>query len=169
FVLYRTIYDLITRSEFGHDMGAAAAQAITDGGGYAHFGNFDASHLDHSSHLWQDLHQTNVMQSFGMNLAESAAKAWGEGLGYAWPFLSLVVVVAASSWIQQKQVAGRTDQSNTNPQQQMLMKIMPIFFSVISFTLPAGIVVYFFVSNFFRIGQQAFITKTMYSDKDGPI
>src|SRR5699024_80995 len=30
-----------------------------------------------------------------------------------------------------------------------------------------GIVVYFFVSNAFRIGQQAFITHTMYKDKDG--
>lgn len=170
FVLYRTIYDLITRSDFGHDMGAAAAQAINDGSGYAHFGNFDASHLDTGGKLWQDLHQTNVMQSFGMNLAESASKAWSQGLGYAWPFLILVVVVASTSWIQQKQISGRTDQSNVNPQQQMLMRIMPIFFSIISFTLPAGIVVYFFVSNFFRIGQQAFITRTMYSDRDeGPI
>ena len=51
----------------------------------------------------------------------------------------------------------------------MLMKIMPIFFSFISLTLPAGIVVYFLVSNLFRIGQQGFITRTMYRDDDGPV
>src|SRR5699024_2529336 len=136
---------------FGHDMGAAAARAMSDGGGFAHFGNFDANHLDQSGRLWQDLHQTNVMHSFGMNLAESATKAWGQGLGYAWPFLILVAIVAGTSYVQQKQIAGRTDQASVNPQQQMLMKIMPLFFSIISLTLPAGIVVYFFVSNFFRI------------------
>ena len=41
---------------------------------------------------------------------------------------------------------------------------MPAFFALISFTLPAGIVLYFFVSNLYRIGQQAFITRTMYHE-----
>ena len=44
------------------------------------------------------------------------------------------------------------------------MKIIPYFLPVISFTLPAGIVLYFLVSNLYRIGQQAFITRTMYRD-----
>jgi len=167
FVLYRTIYDLINRSSFGHDLGASAAQYVKTGGAYEHFGNFDAKHLDHGSRLWQDLHQTNEMHSFGMNLAESATKAWGQGLGHALPYVVLVIIVAGTSYYQQRQIAGRTDQSSVNPQQQMLMKIMPLFFSVISLTLPAGIVVYFLVSNLFRIGQQAFITKTMYKDKEG--
>src|SRR5699024_9905784 len=52
FVLYRAIYDLINRSDFGHDMGAAAARAMSDGGGFAHFGDFDANHLDQSGRLW---------------------------------------------------------------------------------------------------------------------
>ena len=54
--------------------------------------------------------------------------------------------------------------AQVNPQQQMLLKIMPLFFAFISLGLPAGIVVYFLVSNLFRIGQQAFITRTMYAD-----
>ncbi|HEX2577326.1 MAG TPA: hypothetical protein VHK88_13310, partial [Aquihabitans sp.] len=45
----------------------------------------------------------------------------------------------------------------------------PLFFAFISLTLPAGIVVYFLVSNLFRIGQQAFITRTMYSGTDGAL
>jgi hypothetical protein len=57
--------------------------------------------------------------------------------------------------------------SQINPQQQMLMKIFPYFLPVISFTLPAGIVLYFLVSNLYRIGQQAFITRTMYRDEHG--
>lgn len=55
-------------------------------------------------------------------------------------------------------------QAQINPQQQMLMKIMPFFLPIFSVTLPAGIVLYFVVSNAYRIGQQAFITRTMYSE-----
>jgi YidC/Oxa1 family membrane protein insertase len=80
-----------------------------------------------------------------------------------------VLAVTATSYIQQKQVSGRNPQSQINPQQQMLMRIMPLFFAFISFTLPSGIVVYFLVSNLFRVGQQAFITRTLYRDDDGPV
>ena len=66
-------------------------------------------------------------------------------------------------------MSGRNPQAQVNPQQQMLMRIMPLFFAFISFTLPAGIVVYFLVSNLFRVGQQALITRTMYRDDDGPV
>ena len=46
----------------------------------------------------------------------------------------------------------------------MLLKIMPAFFAVISLTLPAGIVVYFLVSNLYRIGQQSYITRAFYRE-----
>jgi YidC/Oxa1 family membrane protein insertase len=36
----------------------------------------------------------------------------------------------------------------------MVMKFMPIFFSVIMFSLPAGLVVYILVNNILSIGQQ---------------
>lgn len=49
------------------------------------------------------------------------------------------------------------------------MKIMPLFFAFISLTLPAGLVVYFLVSNLFRIAQQAFITRTMYREEEGAL
>ena len=48
------------------------------------------------------------------------------------------------------------------------MKIMPFFLPVISFGLPAGLVVYFLVSNLWRVGQQAFITRTLYANAGVP-
>ena len=45
----------------------------------------------------------------------------------------------------------------------MIMKLMPIFLPVFSFAMPAGLVVYFIVSNLWRIGQQAFITRKFYT------
>jgi YidC/Oxa1 family membrane protein insertase len=110
-----------------------------------------------------------VMESFGINLAESAQKALREGYSSGLPYILLVLAVTATSFIQQKQVSGRNTATPVNPQQQMLMRIMPLFFAFISFTLPAGIVVYFLVSNLFRVGQQALITRTMYRDSDAPV
>ncbi len=169
FVLYRTLYQLLNRAPYGYDMGAAVGRAA-GGKVYEQFGYFRPKHLDLSSALYKDLSHTNEMRSFGINLAESAQKAFGHGLGSALPFIVLVLAVTATSYYQQRQIAGRNPQAAAaNPQQAMLMKIMPLFFAFISLTLPAGIVVYFLVSNLFRIGQQEFITRTMYRDGGGAL
>lgn len=174
-ILYRTLFELLNRAPYGFDMGAASVRATTgiDGGGGAgiweRFGYFFPNHIAETSQLYIDLSNTRVMESFGINLAESAQKALREGYTSGLPYILLVLAVTATSFIQQKQVSGRNTGAQINPQQQMLMRIMPLFFAFISFTLPAGIVVYFLVSNLFRVAQQALITRTMYRDDDGPV
>ena len=42
------------------------------------------------------------------------------------------------------------------------MKVMPFFLPVISFSLDAALVMYFVVSNLYRLAQQAYITRTLY-------
>jgi membrane protein insertase Oxa1/YidC/SpoIIIJ len=42
---------------------------------------------------------------------------------------------------------------------QTAMKIMPIFFGFISWSLPSGLGLYFATSNLFRIGQQTLILR----------
>lgn len=173
-ILYQTLFQLLNRQPSGFDMGAATARAATgvDGGAGAgtweQFGFFDPNYISESSRLYQDLSSTRVMESFGLNLAESAQRALEMGIGHALPYIGMVLAVTATSYIQQKQVSGRSQNQMTS-QQQMLMRIMPLFFAFISFTLPSGIVVYFLVSNLFRVGQQALITRTMYKDEDGPV
>ena len=172
-ILYRTLFELLVRQPFGYDMGAASVRAVTgvNGGGGAgvweRFGYFVPKHLDPTSQMYLDLSNTRTAESFGLNLAESASKALQSGVVHALPYILLVVTVTATSYIQQKQVSGRNPQAQINPQQQMLMRIMPLFFAFISFTLPSGIVIYFLVSNLFRVGQQALITRTMYREDDG--
>ncbi len=170
-ILYRTLFQLLNRQPYGYDMGAAAARATNgvNDGIWEKFGYFVPKHLDTSSALYHDLSNTRDARSFGLSLAESASKALGDGIGHALPYILLVVAVTATSYIQQKQVSGRNTQTQINPQQQMLMRIMPLFFAFISFTLPSGIVIYFLVSNLFRVGQQALITRTMYRDQDGVV
>ena len=105
------------------------------------------------------------MMAFGMDLSHSAAKEMSESFVGAIPYLILILFVTASSYIQQLQISARNKNGTAiNPQQAMLLKVMPAFFALISLTLPAGVVVYFLVSNLYRIGQQAYITKAFYRE-----
>jgi YidC/Oxa1 family membrane protein insertase len=172
FVLYRVLFGLTRRAPYGYDLGAAYGMDIAGQGPFERFGYFQPDHVNQSTDLYKDLSNTNRMGSFGMDLAESAQKILSsEGFVHALPYIVLVLIVAATSYIQQKQVSGRQQAGGApnpmNQQQQMLLKIMPLFFVFISFTLPAGIVLYFVVSNLYRVGQQAFITRTMYADHSG--
>lgn len=165
FVLYRVLYGLTQRQPFGADMGSLATRVMLTGpqATFSRFGDFNPAYLDHTSKMYRDLSSTNKMMFLGIDLSNSALKALSQGFVYALPFLIVVVIVAITSYIQQKQVSGRTPAAQQNPQQQMLLKVMPAFFAVISLTMPGGVVLYFLVSNLYRVGQQAFITRTMYA------
>ena len=128
-------------------------------------GTFSPSYLDHGSDLYRDLDRSKEMLSFGIDLSQSAVKRLGESFTSAIPYLIMILLVAGTSYYQQRQITARnTGQADTPMmrQQQMLMKIFPIFFAVISLTLPAGLVVYFLVSNSYRIAQQYYITHSLY-------
>jgi YidC/Oxa1 family membrane protein insertase len=105
------------------------------------------------------------MPFLGLDLAESASSAMGSGLVHALPYLVMIAVVALTGWYQQRQMQARST-SAPNPQQQTISRVMLFFLPAISFGLPAGVVLYFIVSNLYRVGQQAYITHTMYKGKD---
>jgi YidC/Oxa1 family membrane protein insertase len=74
-----------------------------------------------------------------------------------------------TAYWQQRQTTVRAQQSGGDQQKQpgqAVMKIFPIFFGFISFSLPAGLVVYFAASQMFRIGQQALILNMDDSKED---
>ena len=128
---------------------------------------FEPAYLHPDTQLYQSLSQTSVMDFAGMNLAASCSETLSKGIVPALPYIVLIIIVGATGFIQQKQIQGRMTGSQVNPQQQMIMKIMPIFLPVISFGLPAGLVLYFAVSNLYRIGQQWFISRSIYGIKRG--
>jgi YidC/Oxa1 family membrane protein insertase len=127
---------------------------------------FNPAYISHDSELWQDLRGTTEMTSWGIDLSESASKALSTSITHALPYLALIAIVLVTGVIQQRQIQGRQAKSATsspiNSQQQMIMKVMPFFLPIFSFTVPAALVVYFVVSNLWRIGQQAFITHKLY-------
>ena len=139
-------------------------QGMTRGGGSAD--GFRPKYLDDSSRLFQDLNGTDEMVAFGIDLAESASKALGVGFVHGLPHVGLVAIVAVSSYYQQKQIQGRNPNAEMPPQQKMLMRLMPAMFVVFAFVAPSALVVYFVTSNLYRIGMQAYITRTLYHGED---
>jgi YidC/Oxa1 family membrane protein insertase len=79
------------------------------------------------------------------------------GLVDAFPFLILVALVIVAQYVQTKQMSGRNANAQQNPQMQVMQRVMPLLFGFISYSIAAGINVYFLVSSLFRIGQQGFM------------
>ena len=129
-------------------------------------GTFAPGYLDHESAMYRALDATKEMVSWGIDLSRSASGVLtDDGIVQALPFLLLVGLTAVTSWYQQKQVQGRNlNAANANPQQQMITKILPFIIVFFSFSMPAGVVVYFVVSALVRIGQQAFVTRVEFPE-----
>lgn len=127
-------------------------------------GTFNPRYLDHDSALYQALDGSTKMMSWGLDLARTAVDVAGDSLVSAIPYLLLILGVSLTTYVQQKQISARNPGSDTlsNPTQKMLLRIMPAFFAFISLNLPVALVVYFFASNLFRVGQQALISHAVY-------
>ncbi|MGQ0832433.1 MAG: YidC/Oxa1 family membrane protein insertase, partial [Microthrixaceae bacterium] len=65
-------------------------------------GTFDPKYLDHTSQMYQDLDPVSEMMAFGVDLAESASKALSHGFVEGLPHVILVLIVAVSSYYQQR-------------------------------------------------------------------
>lgn len=101
------------------------------------------------SFFWMNL-------SISPNEALSGSETFDGGFVTAIPYLITIALVVITAYWQQKQTMAKQPPGQAQPG-QAIMKIFPFFFGFISFNLPAGLVVYFAASQFFRIGQQALI------------
>jgi YidC/Oxa1 family membrane protein insertase len=95
----------------------------------------------------------------GMNLSKAASDIHGS-FTTALPYFLLIALVVVTGYLQFKQTQSRQTNAQANPQAAMMGKIFPAFFAFISYRLPAGVVLYFLVSNGWQIGQQALIFRT---------
>ena len=103
---------------------------------------------------------SHILDFLWMDLTITPRDAFAISFQHALPYLITIVIVMVTAYWQQKQTMARSAQSRPDqpaPPGQAIMKIFPLFFGFISFTLPAGLVVYFAASQAFRIGQQAVI------------
>jgi YidC/Oxa1 family membrane protein insertase len=154
-ILYNVLRGLTT---------VATSDVFENGRLVAPKGTFAPKYLDHTSKLYEALAGKTEMKSWGMDLSKSVTKVMSDsGFGKALPYIIMIVLVAMTSLIQQKQISGRNPAAASNPQQQMLMKLGPIMLTGISIVYQGGLVIYLLVSNLFRVAQQALISRTIYN------
>lgn len=90
------------------------------------------------------------------NLSVSAAEA-----GMSFAYLILPLLSGLTTYFQMSLT------STSDPSQRMMMMIMPLFLTYISTQFPAGLVLYWVVSNVFSIGQQYMINRQLAAAKKG--
>ena len=124
--------------------------------------NFNPRYVDEGTQLFKDLSSDTEMLWLGIDLSFSPSAALSESFVKALPYLLMVILVGVLGFYQQRQIAGRNPDVEVNPMQRTLMRVLPIFLPVISFSLPAGLIVYFITTSAIGVGQQAFITRRVY-------
>ena len=80
---------------------------------------------------------------------------WIQSIANPDPMYILPVLSALTTFVQSKQTMPDT----SSAQNKMMLYFMPLFIGYISFSFPAGLVLYWVVMNLMQIGQQALMNK----------
>jgi YidC/Oxa1 family membrane protein insertase len=131
---------------------------------------FSPRYLNHDTQMYQSMTSDTEMRFAGVfDLALHPLDVLRDNFIQAIPYVLLIVFVVATAYYQQRQITTRRGSNiQMTSQQQLLLRILPLFTGVWSFVFPTGLVVYWATSNVFRIGQQAYITRRLYSGEDSP-
>ena len=176
-VMYRVVDGLTRRTtEIGTQLGFTSRRyADSVSGGVPEYAGtpiargdlpFDPDFLSRDSDLYENLSRDVEMVSLGVDLSRSTSNVISESIVSALPYLVMLLLVLVTSLYQQRQIQGRQSGAAINPQQQMMMKLIPYMLPVFSYVMPAAVVTYFIVSNLVRIAQQAYITRSFYRGED---
>ncbi|OGO02311.1 MAG: hypothetical protein A2Y91_00560 [Chloroflexi bacterium RBG_13_54_8] len=78
-------------------------------------------------------------------------------LGSPDPYFLIPILVMATMWISQKMISQPAADPQQQSMQNMMQIMMPLMFGFITFTLPAGLGLYFVVTSVFSIVVQYFV------------
>lgn len=98
----------------------------------------------------------NPLYFLNLNLSISATQAKG-ALTDTIPYFVLVGLVILTGFLQARQ--SRRNAPNMNSQMALITSVLPIGFGLFSLGFPSGLVLYFFISNLWRLGQQEVIMR----------
>jgi YidC/Oxa1 family membrane protein insertase len=129
------------------------------------YGDLCAGHLDNTKECGKAIkaHAPAAMRFLGMSLDLSASKV--HGFPTVLPYYVLVGLVVLTGWYQVRQTQARqlqTGNAPPNAQMQMMTKVFPVIFGLITLGINAGATLYFVISNMWRIGQQHLVIGKMY-------
>ncbi|HXH23902.1 MAG TPA: membrane protein insertase YidC [Vicinamibacterales bacterium] len=91
------------------------------------------------------------MLSMSIELRDAPFTGWIRDLSAADPYFVLPALMGVSMFWQQ-----RITPTTADPTQQRVMMVMPVLFTVMMAFAPSGVVLYWFVSQLWAIGQQYF-------------
>lgn len=119
-------------------------------------GDLAPRYLDHGTALYRSLqHHGGKMMSWGIDLSTSAVAPHGSLLR-ALPFFALGALVVATSFWQQHVARRRVALQREDAVQagNSIVRFVPVLTGVFALTMPAGVALYYLVSNLLRVGQQ---------------
>jgi YidC/Oxa1 family membrane protein insertase len=118
---------------------------------------YDPKYLSSSSRMWDDIvHAGGHINAFGMNLSQTALSHHSSFMA-ALPFWILLLIMGGTSYWQSSMMMSRNQANQTNPQMQTqmrMMKFLPLVFVLFCIRFPAGVILYYAMSNVCRIAQQ---------------
>src|SRR2546421_519065 len=118
-----------------------------------------ASTVPKGSSLYQAIQaaKPHGLKFLSMDLSLKALDSHGSLLS-ALPYFILVGLVVFTGYLQSRQTQRNTPPGADN-RMLIIGKVLPIAFGVFSLNFPSGLVLYFFVSNLWRVGQQELIMR----------
>jgi YidC/Oxa1 family membrane protein insertase len=82
-------------------------------------------------------------------------------------YFGLIALMVLTTYYQQRQMQ-RTTVGPQAQQAQMMGRIMPIFLGFISYSIPAGVLLYWVTSNLWQIGQQTLMLRSRADEETSP-
>lgn len=169
-VLFRVVRGITRRSS---DIGFRAGESIAAfTGAESNFvaadspeRTFNPEFISEDTDLYMSLVDDSEMLWLSVDLSRTPLDVVRDSFSSSFPYLLMIAIVALLGWYQQRQIAGRSG-GEISSQQQMIMRVLPWMLPIFSFTMPAGLVLYFIVSALLRVAQQAYITRTVYGDEE---
>jgi len=73
--------------------------------------------------------------------------------------LVLTTTMALTTYISQRQLMNKQT-AQVNPQQQTIMRIMPLMFFVFAVNVPLAVIIYWVTTNFWSVGQQYILLRS---------
>lgn len=171
FVMYRLLVGITYRvggvgSGVGHIV-SQTRQGVSPTRWIYESQHFQPEHLGSGSKLYEALVHDTKMNFLGMDISVSPISALRQGFVTFLPFLLLLLVVLALQIFQNRQIQARNPAAQSNPQQQMIMKFMPILLPIFALNLPAAMALYWGIQGVCRIATQSYITRRFFRDHQG--
>ena len=114
---------------------------------------YDPKYLSSSTRMFKDIVAAHGhLNAFGMDLSHNAFSPHSS-FAAAIPFWVLLLIMAGTSYLQTVQTMSRNPAAQQNPQMRM-MKYLPLLFVLFCIKFPAGVILYYSMSNVCRIVQQ---------------